>query len=135
MTAFNTVNNFSTDLLLGNHIVGTHTFKVMLTNVAPTTATAVIGDITEIAAGNGYTAGGATTTVTKSLTGAVTKVLASDVVVTATGAIGPFQYEVLVNATTSKVIGWTNHGSAVTMANLDTHTIDFDAAAGVVTVG
>jgi hypothetical protein len=39
----------------------THTFKAMLSNTAPTQGTNTVkADITEISAGNGYSAGGAT---------------------------------------------------------------------------
>lgn len=133
MANFTTVNNFTTDCLLGNHIVGTHTFKWMLSAVAPVATNAVKTDITEIASGNGYSAGGPTTTVTKSLTGGSTKLLASSVTVTATGAVPSFRYEILYNSTTNKLIGWQDHGSTVTLASTDTHTID--GHLGVLTLG
>jgi hypothetical protein len=73
-------------------------------------------------------------TLTFSRTGQTTTVSGTTVVLTATGAVGPFRYLVLVNDTPTAgggagapgpnpVIGWLDHGSAVTMANTDTYTI------------
>lgn len=61
MAAFVKFQNFVEDLGNGVHdLVGIqHTLKVYLTNTAPNVAThAVKADLAEIAAGNGYTAGG-----------------------------------------------------------------------------
>ena len=138
MTAqLNTFNALSTDLLLGKHIIGTSVFKVLLTDTAPVATNAVKADVTEIAAANGYSAGGPTTTVTKSLTGTTTKLVATDVTVTATGAIGPFRYVVLYNSTFSgnPLVCWADYGSEITMANTDTFTVHFDATNGITTVG
>jgi len=135
MANLNTFNCLTEDLLLGKHVIGTSAYKVCLTNIAPVATNLVHADITEIAAGNGYAAGGAVSVLTKSRTLAVTKVLAADVVVSATGAVGPFRYEVLYNSTNDALVGWTDHGVAVTMANTDTHTIDFDGVNGIMTIG
>jgi hypothetical protein len=64
MAAFNKHNDFVDQLGQGKHIFGTHVFKCLLTNVAPTAANSVKADLTEITAGNGYTAGGADATAT-----------------------------------------------------------------------
>ena len=57
-----------------------------------------------------------------------------DVVITATGSVGPFRYVVLQNTTPSTpldpLIGWWDYGSAITLANTETFTIDFDDAQG-----
>ena len=97
MTAFNTFNCLTTDMVLAKHNIGTSVYKVTLTNRAPVAATdAVIATSVEITMTNtDCGAGGATTTVTKSTAGAVVKVLASDVVITATGAVGPCTHAVL----------------------------------------
>ena len=51
-------NQFVQDVHNGVHNLGSHSLKIMLTNTAPAAGNAVKADITEIAAGNGYTAGG-----------------------------------------------------------------------------
>ena len=59
MPAFNKFNSFVEARGRGVHNLHADTLKVMLTNVAPVAANAVKADITEIAAGAGYSAGGA----------------------------------------------------------------------------
>lgn len=133
MTLFNCL---AQDLVLGKHIVGTSVFKVMLTNVAPVLTNTVAANITEIAAGNGYSAGGSTTTVTETRTGDVCTVFASNVTVTATGAIGPFRYAVVYNDTASgfPLVGFIDTTVETTMANLDTFQVQFDQTNGILQV-
>ncbi|MEG3807309.1 hypothetical protein DBT53_005935 [Aerococcus mictus] len=58
MAAFNKVNSFVQATAEKTHNLKTDVLKVMLTNTAPTAANTKKADLTEIAAGNGYTAGG-----------------------------------------------------------------------------
>jgi len=138
MAAFNKFNQFTEDALRGVHNFDSHVFKVMLTNTAPTSANAVKGDLTEISAGNGYTAGGAATTITLSTSGGTAKAVGTDVTFTATGAIGPFRYAVLYNDTPTSpadpLIGFWDYGSSISLASGDTFTVDFDATNGILTV-
>ena len=101
MAAAVVFHQFVQDLAHKVHNLGSDTLKLALTNSAPTTSNTVFGDITEIAAGNGYTAGGATITVTSSSqTAGVYKLIIQDVTITAGGgSIGPFRYAVLYNST------------------------------------
>jgi len=66
MAAFNKFNSFVEALAEKKHDLGADTLKVMLTNAAPVATNAVKADLTEISAGNGYTAGGNTASVTSS---------------------------------------------------------------------
>ena len=66
MAAYNKFNQFTKDLIDGVHDFDAHTFKVMLTNTAPVATNTVKANLTEISAGNGYTAGGTATTITTS---------------------------------------------------------------------
>lgn len=110
----------------------------MLTNSAPVAANSVKGDLTEISAGNGYTAGGtAATTSSSAQTSGTYKLVLADVVFTASGGtIGPFRYAVLYNDTSASdsLIGWWDYGSSITLATTETFTVDFDASAGVMTL-
>ncbi len=56
--------------------------------------------------------------------------------VTATGAVGPFQYAVLWDTTQAAPIGFWNYGSAVTLngTNGDTFTVTLDGTNGVIQV-
>lgn len=139
MATFTKFNVFTVDMTAGKHDFSSATYKLMLTNTAPVATNAVKADITEISAGNGYSAGGPTTTVTRSNTSGVETILCSDVVVTATGAVGPFRYAVLYNDTQTTpakpLVGWADYGSNVTMASADTFTVDFDGTNGVLQIG
>lgn len=139
MAVLNKFNSFTTDLTNGAHLFQSHVYKVMLTNTAPIATNTVFANITDIAAGNGYTAGGTATTVSKSNTTGVEKLLFSDVVFTATGAMATFRYAVVYNDTQTSpakpLVGWTDYGSAVSMVNTNTFTVDFDGTNGAITVG
>ena len=136
MATYNKFNAFVADLDHKVHNLGTSAdvLKVMLSNTTPVATNAVKTDITEIGAGNGYSAGGTATTITASSQSSGTfKLVCSNVVFTATGAIGPFEYAVLYNSTAASgnLIGWWDYGSAVTMGNGDTFTVSFDQTNGV----
>jgi hypothetical protein len=65
-------------------------------------------------------------------------VSSGDPVVSASGAVGPFRYAVLYNDTQTSpakpLIGYWDYGSAVTMANGDTFTIDLDQTNGILQI-
>jgi len=143
VATFNKFNQFVADVASGVHQLQTGTaqvFKVMLTNTAPTATNAVKADITEMGAGNGYTAGGVSVgTITGSQTSGTFKFVGgTDPVVTASGAVGPFRYVVLYNDTATSpakpLIGWWDYGSAVTLASGETLTVDLDQANGILTL-
>lgn len=116
----------------------TDTWKVALTNRAPVVATdATLTDASEIAAGNGYTAGGNTASVSSSSqTGGVYKlILTSPATWTCSGvSMGPFRYAVLYDSTTNNLIGYWDYGSAVTLLLSETFTVSLDGTNGVFSV-
>ena len=132
MATFNKFNAFVAAAANGKHNLSTNALKVMLTNSIPLAANAIKTDITEIAAGGGYTAGGLAMAITSSTqtAGTYTLVPTGDVVLTATGAVATFQYVVLYNdtATNKDLIGWYDKGSTVTLANTETFTMTVGAS-------
>jgi hypothetical protein len=111
-------------------------FKVMLCNTAPVSTNSLKGDLTEISAGNGYSAGGSATTITHSRTSGTSKIIGSDVVFTASGGtIGPFRYAVLYDDTPTSpadpLVGFWDYGASITLNSGETFTVDFDATNGV----
>lgn len=144
MATFNRINNFSRDLADKLYDLNSDTFRWMLTNTAPVASNATRGDITEIATGGGYTqstgagAGGLTTTLSFALVGAQTTVSVTQAQLVATGAVATFRYAVLFDessgagAATRLLVGWIDHGVAITMANTDTYTIP---AGAIMTIG
>jgi len=113
------------------HNLDTDTLKIALTNSAPNAAThTTIGDVTQVANGNGYTTGGtAVANQDYTQTAGVGTLIGDDVVFTATGAVGPFRYAVLYNDTAAadNLIQYWDYGSPITMANTDTFTVNFGA--------
>ena len=122
--------DFTEQLIRGTHDWDAHTFKVMLSNAAPLATNSVKADLTEIAAGNGYTAGGTATTISISETTGTTTVSGTEVVFTASGAVGPFRYATLYNdtAASDNLVQSYDYGSAVTLAAGETFTVRFNAA-------
>lgn len=115
--------------------LSTDSFKVALSNTAPTAATDdELVDITQIAAGNGYTAGGQLLdSVTWAETGAGTGIwqfTSADEVFTASGGtIGPFRYVILYSdtSTNDKLIGYLDYGSSISVTDGNTFTVDVGA--------
>ena len=131
MATFNKFNNFSNRLIAGEHDFDAHTFKILLTNTAPTSANDIKTDLTEISAGNGYTAGGTATTISQSMNAGTTTVQGTQVVFTASGGnVGPFRYAVLYNDThaSDALVGFWDYGSAVTLNDTETFTVKFNNA-------
>ena len=122
--------DFTEQLIRGVHDWDAHVFKVMLSNTAPLATNSVKADLAEIAAGNGYTAGGTATTISVSETGGTTTVTGTEVVFTATGAVGPFRYATVYNdtATSDNLVQSYDYGSAVTLASGETFTVKFNNA-------
>lgn len=139
MASYNKFQVFTKDLIEGKHNFASNTFKIMLTNTAPTATNAVKADLTEISAGSGYTAGGTATTITSSTSAGVAKVSGTDVVFTAAGgSIGPLRYAVLYNDTQTTplkpLVAWWDYGSSITLNDTETLTVDFDSTNGIFTV-
>lgn len=130
MAAYNKFNDFSEQLANGVQNFATDVYKVALSNTAPVATNTILSDITQISAGNGYTSGGSTTTITLAEVTGTTTVSGTQVVFTASGgSIGPFRYVVLYNDTTTSpskpLVAWWDYGSSITLADGETFTIKF----------
>jgi hypothetical protein len=137
VAAFTKYHTFVDEISKGGHNLQTAVFKCALTNTAPTPLTDTVWNTTVYpapAAANGYTAGGNTlTTSSASTTSYVFKLVIADSVFTATaGGMGPFRYAVIYNSSaTSKVVGYYDYGSSITLADTETFTVDFDPTNGM----
>jgi hypothetical protein len=128
MAVFFKFQDFSEQLIRGTHDFDANTFKVYLTNAAPSASLdAVKADLAEITAGNGYPSGGGTTTITVAEASGTTTVSGTEVVFNATGAVGPFQYAVLYNDTSASknLVGAWDYGSSISLANGESFTVKF----------
>ena len=101
MASASKFQDFVEQLGKGQHDFANDTLKLGLSNTAPNATDTLWSDITEISAGNGYSAGGMTLdNVTFSEASGTATLDADNEVLTASGgSIGPFQYVILYNAT------------------------------------
>jgi len=110
------------------HDFSSDTLKIALTNTAPSAANTQLTDLTEITAGNGYTAGGFAITVSSSgqSGGTYSLVLNAATLTASGGSIGPFRYVVLYNDTASndKLIARFDRGVELTLADGESYTIN-----------
>lgn len=118
------------------HNLQSDTLRILLTNTQPQAANAVKADIAEIAAGNGYAAGGPQATVSSSAQTAGTyKLVIADTVISASGGpVGPFRWAVLYNATSGGLIGFWDYSTPTTLLDGSTITVDFSESNGVLTL-
>lgn len=131
MATVTNFQDFSEQLTKGVHQFDTHTFKLFLSNVAPSATNTVLTDITQIAYTN---IGGAapTVTVAESETGGTTTVTAVSLTLTATGTVPTFRYYGIYNdtATNKNLVCFWDHGSAVDLINAnDTFSVKFNNVA------
>lgn len=139
MVAFNKFEDFIFRLGQGVHDMTAtgDQLEVYLSNAAPSvSADTVKADVAEITIQNGYTGPEDTANGYTETTGTGT-VTGTDVVINATGTVGPFQYVIYQNTTPAApldpLIGWWDHGTPVTLANGESFTVDFGAS--VLTLG
>lgn len=138
MAIFNKFNVFVGDIATKVHNLNSDTLKLMLTDVAPVATNTVKANITDIAAGNGYVAGGAAAAFVSGVdTSGTYKLILSQVSWTATGgSISQFRYVVLYNSTAASgnLIGWWDYGAEINLTNGNTFTAALDQSAGVLTL-
>jgi len=136
MASFNKFNSFVSDLAQKVHNLNSDALKIMLSNTTPVAANTIKSNITEIAAVNGYAAGGGVAAfVSGNDTAGLYRLILSPVAwVASGGAIGPFEFAVLYNASTANgnLIGWWDYGTAITLTNGNTFTVSLDQTNGVV---
>lgn len=116
----NKIHNFSSD-----------TIQVALSNTAPIATNTVIGNISEISYVN--ISARALTTVSSAQSSGLYSFIVNDLLLNASGSVGPFRYVVLYNITASakNLIAWYDYGSSITLGSGDTFNLDFDNVNGV----
>lgn len=109
--------------------------KIALTNTAHDAAFDELADLTEVA----YTycsARGVTVTSCVQTAGTLKLVLADLVLTASGGSVGAFRYVYLYDdgSTGKKLIGVYDYGSAITLADGENITLNFDGTEGVLTI-
>jgi len=133
--SFNKFQDFMEQVGKGTHQLHAagHTFKVFLSNEQPLAADTVKADIAEISMTNeaNHGAGGADIENDFTETGGTGTMTAVDKVFEASGGtVGPFQFAVIYNdtAASDELGGWYDYGSAITLQDGETFTVDFGAS-------
>jgi hypothetical protein len=139
MASFVKLNGFVEHLAEGVHNLGTGQLVVALTNTAPgsegtpptgATGTNILANLTQISYTN-LSSRNVTTSSSAQSGGTYTLAL-TDLVLTASGAVGPFRYVYLYNDTPTSpadpLIGYWDYGSSISLANGETFTVDFAAS-------
>ena len=136
MATFNKINAFVENLAEKVHNLGSDQLVVALTNSAPIASNTVLANLTEISYTNLSSRN--ITTSTSSQTSGTYKLVLTDLVLTATGAVGPFRYVAIYNDTPTSpadpLIGWYDYASSISLATGETFTIDFDGTNGLLTI-
>ena len=145
MAVFNKLNGFVEHLSEGVHNLGSNQLVVALSNTAPSaestpptgaTTTCVLANVTQIS----YTglSSRSVTTSTSAQTSGTYRLTLDDLTLTSSGTVGPFRYIYLYNETPTSpadpLIGYFDYGSALTLNNGESLTIDFDQSSGALTL-
>lgn len=135
MASFTKFNKFVLNLNQKVFNLGSDSLKVALTNTAPTVSTDnQLSNITEVS----YTfcSTRALTISSSSQTSGTYKLVIADLILTASGTLGPFRYVVVYDdtATNKELICYFDYASSITLQNGDTLTLDFDNTNGLLQV-
>lgn len=138
MASFSKFDAFVEALAEKTHNLGADQLKVALTNTAPVAGNTVYANLTAPLATTNLS--GATpfnlTTSSSAQTSGTYKLVIADLILTATGAVGPFRYVVIYNdtATNKELISFFDYGSSISLGSGETFTLDFDGSAGLLTL-
>ncbi len=136
MATFNKFNCFVEDMAEKKHNLGSDTLTIALCAAAnaPVASNTVLANLTQASYTN--LSSRAVTTTSSAQTSGTYKLVLADLVLTASGSVGPFRYAVLYNdtATNDELIGWVDYGADVTLATSETFTLDFDGTNGAITI-
>lgn len=134
MATFNKINSFVEFLAEKRLNLGSDQLVIALTNTAHTSTWDELADLTQVSYTNLSSRN--ITTSSSAQTSGTYKLVLDDLVLTASGAVGPFRYIYVYDDTSTNddLIAYYDYGSSITMANTDTFTINFDGSAGFLTI-
>jgi len=134
MATYTKIDSFVENLAEGLiNLAGTG-LTIALTNTAHTSTWDELADLTQISYTN--LSSRVLTVSSSSQTSGTYKLVLSDLTLTASGSVGPFQYVYIYDdaSTGDKLIAYYTLPSAVTMSNGETLLLDFDGSTGVLTI-
>lgn len=136
MATFNKFQSFVEALAEKVHNLGSDTLTVFLTTNAnaPGATDSQLSDITQISYTN--LSSRAITTSSSAQTSGTYKLVLTDLVLTASGAVATFRHVGIYNdtATNDELVCYFDYGSDVTLATSETFTLDFDGTNGLLQI-
>lgn len=136
MAAYNKFDSFVEAVCEKVHNLGADVLTAALCAAAnaPVAGNSRLTDLTQVSYTN--LSSRAITTSTSAQTAGTYKLVLTDLVLTASGAVATFRYVVIYNdtATNDELICWFDYGSNVTLAAGETFTLDFDGTNGLLQV-
>lgn len=134
MASFVKIDSFVENLAEKFIDLGGTGLTVALTNTAHTAAWDELADLTQVSYTN--LSSRVITVASSAQTSGTYKLVLTDLVLTASGSVGPFRYIYIYDdaSTNDKLICYYDYGSSITMSSGETFTIDFDGSAGVLTI-
>jgi len=140
MATFNKVNDFVENMAHGVLNLSTNQLVVALSNTAPgsesspptASGNGVLANVTQVSYANLSSRN--ITTSSSAETSGTYRLILTDLVLTASGSVGPFRYVYVYSDTPTSpadpIIGYYDYGSSITLANGETLTVDFDGVNG-----
>ena len=146
MATFVKLNGFVEHLAEKVHNLGSDQLTIALSNTAPgsesvpptgATTACILANVTQISYTNCSTRN--ISTVSSAQTAGTYKLTLTDLTLTASGgSVGPFRYVYIYNDTATSpadaLIGYYDYTSSITLASGESLLINFDDAAGVLTI-
>ena len=141
MATFNKVNDFVENMAHGVLNLSTNQLVVALSNTAPgsesspptASGNGVLANVTQVSYANLSSRN--ITTSSSAETSGTYRLILTDLVLTASGSVGPFRYVYVYSDTPTSpadpIIGYYDYGSSITLANGETLTFDFDGVNGL----
>lgn len=144
MATFNKVNDFVENMAHGVLNLSTNQLVVALSNTAPgsesspptASGNGVLANVTQVSYANLSSRN--ITTSSSAETSGTYRLILTDLVLTASGSVGPFRYVYVYSDTPTSpadpIIGYYDYGSSITLANGETLTVDFDGTNGLISL-
>lgn len=134
MATFVKINSFVENLAEKKIDLSGASLTVALTNTAHDAAWDELADLTQVSYTN--LSSRVLTVSSSAQTAGTYKLVLADLVLTATGAVGPFRYIYVYDdgSTGDKLIAYYDYGSELTLESGNTFTVDFDGSAGFLTL-
>ena len=133
MPTFRKFDTFTADLANGLQDLSSDQLIVALCSSSPSVTNTSISDLVEISYSN-ISSNRLVTTVSSTQSSGVYRLILQDKVLIASGALPTFQYIAIVNYTRSRLVGFSDAGSVVSVGAGETYTVGFDQANGAVSI-